>query len=73
MTEQQPPYNTRKSGAGRKPMKKLKLFHKLQTIFSPVDYERLLKYKEATGRTLQDIGNSAVMEYINGGLGMGEK
>ena len=73
MTEQQPPYKARQAGAGRKPKIRIKLFHKLQTIFSPVDYERLLRYKESTGRTLQDIGNSAVMEYINGGLGMGEK
>ena len=64
MTEQPPTYKARQSGAGRKPEIKFKLFHKLQTIFSPVDYERLLRYKEATGRTLQDISNSAVLEFL---------
>ena len=64
MTEQQPPYKGNKAGAGRKPKIKLKLYHSLQTIFSPLDYARLLKYKAQTGRTLQDIGNSAVLEYL---------
>ena len=64
MTEQPPPYKGNKAGAGRKPKIKLKLYHKLQTIFSPVDYQRLLKYKEETGRTLQDIGNSAILEHL---------
>ena len=64
MTEEKTIYKTRKAGAGRKPHIKLKLYHKLQTIFSPVDYARLLKYKAQTGRTLQDISNSAVLEFL---------
>ena len=64
MTEEKTIYKTRKAGAGRKPKINLKLFDKLQTIFSPVDYQRILRYKEATGRTLQDIGNSAVLEFL---------
>ena len=64
MTEETPPYKGNKAGAGRKAKIKFKLYHKLQTIFTPVDYERLLRYKEQTGRTLQDIGNSAVLEFL---------
>ena len=64
MTEEQPPYKARQAGAGRKPKIKIKLYHKLDVIFSPADYEKLLKYKEATGRTLRDIGNSAILEFL---------
>jgi len=72
MTEQQPPYKARQAGAGRKPKIKFKLYHKLDVIFSPADYEKILRYKAQTGRTLRDIGNSAVMEYISSN-GMGDK
>jgi len=64
MTEETPPYKGNKAGQGRKPRIKLKVYHKLQTAFSGADYERLTRYKVSTGRTLQDISNTAMCEYL---------
>ena len=64
MTEQQHAYRSNKAGAGRNPKIKNKLYNKLQVIFTPADYDRLLKLKAISGRTLQDIGSSAILNHL---------
>lgn len=62
-TDTEPPLKTNKAGAGRKAHAIRYSFY-AKIFFTESDYNRLDAVKKATGRSLQDIGNSAILEYV---------
>ena len=63
MTTDTEPLKTNKSGAGRKPTKKRTSWY-AKIFFTESDYNKLDSVRQATGRSLQDIGNTAILEYV---------
>lgn len=61
MKDKKPP---NKAGQGRKPSKKRTSFY-VQVFFTEKDYNRMNELKQKTGRSLQDIGNTAILEYVD--------
>lgn len=61
MTEK--PLKTHKAGAGRKASVKRAYFY-AKIFLTEADYKKLCEVKKATGRSLQDLGNTAINEYV---------
>ena len=57
------PIKQNKGGAGRKPTGKRATWY-AKIFFTESDYNKLNAVKQATGRSLQEIGNTAILEYI---------
>jgi hypothetical protein len=57
------PLKQNKAGAGRKPCKKRTSWY-AKIFFTESDYNKLDAVKQATGRSLQDIGNTAINEFV---------
>jgi hypothetical protein len=64
MTTDTEPLKTNKAGAGRRPTGKRKAQY-ISIFFNEADRAKLEAIKKATGRSLQDIGNTAILEYVD--------